>query len=50
VIRHTRLWENEDEYPWVTHMSGKKWVDLEDFPEALRVARILEWIRTGKRR
>jgi hypothetical protein len=38
-IERRRLWENEDVYGWVRHMAGKDWVNLDDFAEALRVAR-----------
>jgi hypothetical protein len=48
-IPRNRLWENEAEHPWIMHMAEKDWIDLEDFAEALRVARILEMCRTGKR-
>jgi hypothetical protein len=39
AIEKNRIWENEEEYGWVMHMSGKDWPDLEDFAEALRIAR-----------
>src|SRR5678815_1799859 len=35
-FEHRRINENEDSYGWVTHMSGKGWVDIADFAEALR--------------
>ena len=39
-IEAERIWENDDEYGgWVMHMRTKDWVDLEDFAEALRIAR-----------
>ena len=38
-IAADRLDENEAQYGWVRHMSGKNWVDLPDFAEALRIAR-----------
>jgi hypothetical protein len=38
-IERDRLWENDDRHSWVRHMAGKTWVDLEDFAEALRIAR-----------
>jgi hypothetical protein len=39
-IEAERIWEGDDEYGgWVIHMSKKAWVDLEDFAEALRIAR-----------
>jgi len=48
-IDRKRLWEDEDQYGWIMHMAEKDWVNLEDFAEALRVARIHEMCRTGKR-
>lgn len=50
AIARARLWEEDDVHGWIMHMSGKHWVDLEDFAEALRIARIFEMCRTGKRR
>jgi hypothetical protein len=50
AIERKRLWEEDDIHGWVMHMAEKAWVDLDDFAEALRVARILEMCRTGKRR
>jgi hypothetical protein len=39
-IEAERIWDGDDEYGgWVMHMSTKNWVDLEDFAEALRIAR-----------
>jgi hypothetical protein len=38
ITKH-RLWENEDRHGWIEHMAGKGWVDLQDFAEALRLAR-----------
>jgi len=38
-IDRRRLWENEDEFGWVMHLSEKTWADLPDFAEALRIAR-----------
>jgi hypothetical protein len=38
ITKH-RLWEDEGHHGWVEHMSGKGWVDLIDFAEALRIAR-----------
>jgi hypothetical protein len=38
-IQANRLWENDEDYGWVTHMAEKDWVDLPDFAEALRIAR-----------
>ena len=49
AINRSRLWEDDAEHGWIMHMAEKEWVDLEDFAEALRVARIGEMIRTGKR-
>jgi hypothetical protein len=34
AIAASRLWEN-----WVLHMAEKDWIDLDDFAEALRIAR-----------
>jgi hypothetical protein len=39
VIAKGRIWEDEESYGWVRHMAGKNWPDLEDFAEALRIAR-----------
>jgi hypothetical protein len=39
VIAKDRIWENEERYGWVMHMSAKDWPDLPDFAEALRIAR-----------
>jgi hypothetical protein len=50
AIPRARLWEDDEQHSWVMHMAEKTWVDLEDFAEALRVARICEMCRTGKRR
>jgi hypothetical protein len=30
---------------WLMHMAAKDWVDLEDFAEALRIARVYELLR-----
>jgi hypothetical protein len=49
VIERRRLWEEDDEHGWVMHMAEKDWVDIKDFAEALRVARILLMCRTGQR-
>jgi hypothetical protein len=44
-IERDRLWEDEDHgHGWITHMAEKEWVDLPDFCEALRVAR-MRWPR-----
>ena len=50
AIERSRLWEEDDCYSWILHMAEKNWVDIEDFAEALRVARIYEKIRTACRR
>lgn len=50
AIDRKRLWEDDTVHSWIMHMSEKCWVDLEDFAEALRVARIVDLCRTGKRR
>jgi hypothetical protein len=39
AIDRKRIWENEDSYGWVVHLSGKGWTDLADFAETLRIAR-----------
>jgi hypothetical protein len=49
AIERSRLWEEDDSHGWIMHMAEKEWVDLPDFAEALRVARIFEMCRTGKR-
>jgi hypothetical protein len=38
VAKHD-LWMDECHHGWVPHMSEKGWVDLDDFAEALRIAR-----------
>ena len=38
AIEAVALWDTEDG-GWVWHMAGKGWVDLDDFAEALRLAR-----------
>src|SRR5690242_12041582 len=40
-IAKRRLWENEGPYGWLLHMAEKDWPDLDDFAEALRLARHL---------
>src|SRR4051812_17405518 len=40
IAKH-RLWENEGPYGWLLHMAEKDWADLDDFAEALRLARRL---------
>jgi hypothetical protein len=50
AIERARLWEEDESYSWVRHMAEKDWVDLKDFAEALRVARIFEMCRTGRPR
>jgi hypothetical protein len=39
VIERNRLWDNEKDYGWVRHLAAKPKTDLEDFAEALRIAR-----------
>jgi hypothetical protein len=39
-IDHRRLWDDERGFGWVRHMAEKNWVDIADFAEALRLARI----------
>jgi len=41
VIERHRLWQFEPRGSWVEHMARKVWVDLPDFAEALRVARMV---------
>jgi hypothetical protein len=36
-----RLWEEENVHGWVMHMSEKNWIDLQDFVNALILARII---------
>lgn len=38
-VAKDRLWEDNEGYGWVDHLSEKDWVDLPDFVEALRLAR-----------
>jgi hypothetical protein len=38
-IARDRLWDDEDYHGWIPAMSEKGWVDLDDFAEALRLAR-----------
>ena len=38
ITRH-RLWETEDRHGWIAHMAEKDEIDLDDFAEALRIAR-----------
>jgi hypothetical protein len=40
-LHEARLWENEAACGWVQHTASKGWADLEDFAEALRIARHL---------
>jgi N6-adenosine-specific RNA methylase IME4 len=49
AIERSRVWDGEDEHGWIMHMSEKEWVDLNDFAEALRIARIMLLCRTGRR-
>ncbi len=44
-IKGERVWEDNEGYGWVEHMAEKKWVDLSDFVEALRLARA-RWPKT----
>lgn len=50
AIQRSRLWEDDEQHSWIMHMSEKDWVDLDDFAEALRVARIVQLCRSGRRR
>jgi hypothetical protein len=49
-IECSRLWEDEDGYGWIKHMAEKNWVDLKDFAEALRVARMFNALKFPRRR
>jgi hypothetical protein len=44
-IAGDRAWERMGDHGWVEHMAEKVWVDIEDFTEALRIARA-RWPRT----
>ncbi|HEY1474031.1 MAG TPA: hypothetical protein VGF53_08110 [Pseudolabrys sp.] len=33
-----------DAIDWISHLAGKMWIDLDDFAEALRIARRYEWV------
>ena len=48
-IDRRRVWEDEERGGWIMHMAEKDWVDLEDFAEALRVARFYEMVRRSSR-
>jgi hypothetical protein len=39
-VERRRIWEDEKQFGWVRHMAEKNWVDIADFAEALRLARI----------
>jgi hypothetical protein len=43
-IAKDRIWEGEADWGWVRQMAEKTWVDVEDFVEALRLAR-RHWAR-----
>ena len=36
-----RVWEENRGHGWIEHLAEKAWVDIEDFTEALRIARSL---------
>ena len=38
-IARNRAWEETSGHGWIEHMEEKEWVDLQDFTEALRIAR-----------
>lgn len=38
-IEGKRVWEDNHGHGWIDHMAEKSWVDLDDFAEALRIAR-----------
>lgn len=38
-IQKSRLWEGSPNHDWVDHMAEKEWVDIEDFKQALAIAR-----------
>lgn len=38
-IEGKRVWEENHGHGWIEHMAEKSWVDLDDFAEALRIAR-----------
>lgn len=40
-IEAHRIWEDEDRYGWLRHMSEKQWVDIVEFEKALLFARRL---------
>jgi hypothetical protein len=35
----SRLWEGEGYYSWVEHVRVKRWVNIDDFTNALQAAR-----------
>ena len=39
-IQRARLWKDDLTWSWVQHMAEKEWVDIDDFTEALRIARV----------
>jgi hypothetical protein len=38
-IAKERIWENENVHGWVRQIAEKEWRDVDDFAEALRIAR-----------
>ena len=38
-IAGSRAWEEASGHGWIEHMAEKDWVDIQDFAEALRLAR-----------
>lgn len=50
VIEASRLYQDEDRgYGWSKHMAEKSWVLMDDFDEALEIARVL-FPRSNKQR
>lgn len=44
-IAGNRAWEDTSGHGWIEHMAEKEWVDMDDFTEALRLARA-RWPKT----
>ena len=45
-IARDRVWEESRGHGWIEHLAEKSWVDIEDFTEALRIARS-RWAKPG---
>lgn len=45
-IARNRVWEETRGHGWIEHLAEKSWVDIEDFTEALRIARS-RWAKPG---